>query len=77
MVGAGAGVGAVDAEGAGPASLLLEDATLVAEVSSLVKYRKPPTPIAVSQTSVTATGHIQFGAVVAPALTGFFTCGVA
>src|ERR1700676_5278262 len=77
VVGAGTGVGAADGEGAGLASLLVVDATMVAVDSSLVKYRKPPTPIATRQINVTATGHIQLGAVVAPALTGFLNCGVA
>ena len=52
------------------------DVTLGAEVSSVVKYRKPPTPMAARQISVTATGHIQFGDAAA-GLTGFLTCGVA
>src|SRR5258707_13263630 len=70
------GVGAADGEGAGLASLLVEDETFDATgISSLVKYRKPPTPIATRQINVTATGHIQFGATAA--LMGFLTCGVA
>src|SRR5258708_30242640 len=61
VVGAGTGVGAADGEGAGGASLLVEDETFDATgISSLVRYSKPPTPIATRQINVTATGHIQF-----------------
>jgi hypothetical protein len=44
-------------------------------ISILVKYRKPATPIATKHTTVTATGHIQFGP--AGAAGGFLNCGVA
>src|SRR6478752_10104423 len=58
-----AGVGsagvATDGAGAGLVPLLAVDVDFGAEVSSLVKYRKPPTPMAARQTSVAATGHIQ------------------
>jgi len=48
-----------------------------ADSSSLVKYRKPPTPIAASPTDAATTGHIQFGGPEAAALAGFLTCGFA
>src|SRR5436305_387057 len=78
-------VGMADGAGAGLAMLLAAgvvvdaevDAVLGIDVSSLVKYRNPPTPIAARQTSVTAAGHIQPGGPEACALTGFLTCGVA
>src|SRR5262245_39906085 len=44
--------------------------------SSLVRYRKPPTPIAAMQTTATASGHIQFNAAVA-FTAGFLNCGAA
>src|SRR5437879_2241663 len=73
-------VGVADGVGTGLALLLAVDVTvdvtLGADVSSLVKYRNPPTPIAARQTSVTAAGHIQLGDP-ATALAGFLTCGVA
>ena len=73
-------VGMADGAGAGLAMLLaagvVVDAALGIDVSSLVKYRNPPTPIAARQTSVTAAGHIQLGDP-ATALAGFLTCGVA
>jgi hypothetical protein len=45
--------------------------------SSLVKYKKPATPIATTQTTVTARGHIQFGVAAVWAVSAFFSCGVA
>src|SRR6266849_2699729 len=69
--GAGEGAGATDGEGVGAASLLAEDGPFGPPgVSRLARYRKPPTPIATRQTTITASGHIQFG--VAAALAGFF-----
>src|SRR6266700_2268616 len=70
-------VGLADGAGTGPALSLAIDVTLGADVSSLVKYRNPPTPIAERLTSVTATGHIQFGGPEYCAFAGFLTCGVA
>src|SRR6266704_3482348 len=76
VFGAGVAAGATDGEGAGAASLLADDDPFEpAGISSLARYRKPPTPIATRQTTTTASGHIQFG--VAVALAGFFvTCGM-
>src|SRR6266702_4503898 len=76
VFGAGVAAGATDGEGAGAASLLADDDPFEpAGVSSLARYRKPPTPIATRQTTITASGHIQFG--VAVALAGFFfNCGM-
>src|SRR5438034_265019 len=45
-------------------------------ISILVKYRKPPTPIATRQTTNTTAGHSQF-APAAGFAAGFLTCGVA
>ncbi len=76
VFGAGVAAGATDGEGAGAASFLADDDLFEpAGVSSLARYGKPPTPIATRQTTITASGHIQFGAAVA--LAGFFfTCGM-
>src|SRR5712664_1754226 len=69
--GAGKGAGATDGEGVGATSLLAEDGPFGPPgVCRLARYRKPPTPIATRQTTITASGHIQFG--VAAALAGFF-----
>ena len=67
------------AEGEGAAAWWRADAHRLApsRISILVKYRKPPTPIATRHTTVTATGHIQFGPAGAGAAGGFFNCGVA
>src|SRR5882672_5504452 len=71
VFGAGEGAGATDGEGVGAASLLAEDGPFGPPgVSRLARYRKPPTPTATRQTTITASGHIQFG--VAAALAGFF-----
>src|SRR5216684_4922048 len=74
--GAGVAAGATDGGGVGAASLLADDDPFEpAGISSLARYRKPPTPIATRQTTITASGHIQFG--VAVALAGFFfNCGM-
>src|SRR5882724_2045512 len=64
--------GAADGAGVRLVLSLAVDVPLGADVLSVVKYRKPPTPIAARQTSVTATGHIQLGAAEA-GLTGFLT----
>src|ERR1700682_477900 len=74
--GTGEAAGATDGEGVGAASLLAEDGPFDPPgVSSRARYRKPPTPIATRQTTITASGHIQFGA--AAALAGFFfNCGM-
>jgi len=74
--GAGVAAGATDGEGVEAASLLAgDDPFEPAGISSLARYRKPPTPIATRQTTITASGHIQFG--VAAALAGFFfNCGM-
>src|SRR6266702_1546913 len=55
----GAGAGAETAEGARAGAALLLEAPDPSCFSSLVKYRKPPTPMATIHTA--ATGHIQFG----------------
>src|SRR6266849_3517244 len=69
--GAAVAAGATDGEGVGAASLLTEDELFGPPgISSLARYRKPPTPIATRQTTITASGHIQFGVAAAP--TGFF-----
>ena len=74
--GAGAGVGVADGEGAGTASLLAADGAFdPPEISILVKYRNPPTPMATRQITITTTGHIQFGAAAAAA-GFFFNCGI-
>src|SRR5438477_12118794 len=68
-----AGAGAETAEGARAGAALLLEAPDPSCFSSLVKYRKPPTPMATIHTA--ATGHIQFGVTAAAA--GFFNCGTA
>src|SRR4051794_36444286 len=73
----GTGDGARVGAGAVAKLLFTTGACTAAMFSSLVKYRKPPTPIAVRQTTVTATGHIQFGCPCPETLAGFLTCGVA
>ena len=63
-----AGVAVGVAAGDGGVQLLLAAAIASERMPAspvLVKYRKPPTPIATRHTSVTATGHIQFGAAAA------------
>src|ERR1700722_5053808 len=79
--GGGAAFASVDAggdwDGAGAASLLADDETFGPPSNSIfVKYKKPPTPMATSDTTVTTSGHIQCGAAWARTGGGFFTCGV-
>src|ERR1700719_4093604 len=71
-----AGVGVADGDAAGAGTLLAEDEPFEATgISSLVKYRKPPTPMAARHTTATTKGHIQAGAAWAGGSAFFFTCG--
>src|SRR3954452_22492462 len=75
VVAAGAGVAVADAGGGRAGLMLAEDAVFVPSgISSSVKYRNPPTPMATRHTTVADNGHIQFGVAAAPAAF-FFTCG--
>ena len=79
LVGASAGDGDDDGDddGDGLTGLRATAGVWTAAIfSSLVKYRKPPTPIALRLTTVTTTGHIQSGADRSKTLIGFLTCGV-
>jgi hypothetical protein len=52
-----AGFGVADGGGAGAGTLLAEDEPFeAAGISSLVKYRKPPTPMAARHTTATTKG---------------------
>src|ERR1700675_98232 len=57
-----AGNGATDGSGDGATLLLANDCFSPAGISILVKYRKPPTPMAARHTTITTAGHIQLGA---------------
>src|SRR5258708_4194389 len=54
--------GDVDGDGDGATLLLANDCFEPPGISILVKYRKPPTPMAARHTTITTTGHIQLGA---------------
>src|SRR5579871_4334768 len=77
-VGVGDGLGADDGEDFG-SSALVEAVSFSGDASSsLVKYRKPATQIATTETTPTTTGHIQAGAPPAAAFGGgFLACGCA
>ena len=62
VAGDAAGDGATDGGGDGATLLLANDCFSPAGISILVKYRKPPTPMAARHTTITTAGHIQLGA---------------
>lgn len=73
------GVGLGGGAGKGAALLIAnETSLLLGNNSSLVKYRKPATPIATIETTPTINGHIQYGVAAGAAFAGdFLTCGEA
>src|SRR3984885_13003732 len=75
FAGMGGIIGVVEAFGicigSEAAGALAIDAFEFSAISSLVKYRKPPTPIAARHTTSTTAGHSQFGAPVVGGA-GFF-----